>query len=304
MTIDKYLQNLLATQDLSEKQEKDIQTHKAEVTSFLRTEFGNEPVIKYAGSKEKGTMISDRYDLDIVCYFPSSDNRSLKEIREDVANRLAEKYLLNHKASAERILDLKGSESPVDFHIDVVPGRFIENTKDVFLHVAYGDKERMQTNLKVHISHIKDSGCVPIIRLVKLWAYRNNVNIKTFVLELFVVKVLSGYKDKGDLRKGFLKTLEEFKNNFSSTQLIDPANTNNIVSQLISDIEKGLIIDAAKKTFDNIFESEDISKWQDAFVDTTIQSSNVSPLAAGASYIVGGSFKPNKPWAADYDYRS
>lgn len=93
-------------------------------------------------------------------------------------------------------MDLKGSQAPVDFHIDVVPGRFIEGTTDVFLNVAYGDKQRMQTNLKTHINHIKDSGCVEIIRLVKLWAHRNNIKIKTFILELFVVKVLSEYREK------------------------------------------------------------------------------------------------------------
>ena len=84
---------------------KDLQAHKKEVTDFLRTEFGNDPVIKYAGSWAKGTMIRDCYDLDIVCYFLSSDTRSLKEIRDDVAHRLATHYLTATKASAERIVD-------------------------------------------------------------------------------------------------------------------------------------------------------------------------------------------------------
>ena len=188
MTPEKFLQNLLASQNLSDQQEKDLQAHKKEVTDFLRAKFGNDPVIEDAGSRKKGTMVCDKYDLDIVCYFPSSDTRSLKDIREDVAKHLAQNYLTTSKASAERILDLKGSTAPGDFHIDVVPGRFIEDTKDVFLHVAYGDKERMQTNLKTHIDHIANSECVSVIRLVKLWAIRNNVKIKTFVLELLWLK--------------------------------------------------------------------------------------------------------------------
>lgn len=299
MDIEKFLKGLLTSQDLSDQQEKDLQAHKKEVTNFLQSAFDTSPEIKYAGSREKGTMIRDNYDLDIVCYFPSSDDRPLKEIREDVADRLNEKYLITSKASAERIMNLKGATAPVDFHIDVVPGRFIENSDDVFLHVAYGDKERMQTNLKTHINHIKYSECVPIIRLAKLWAHRNNINIKTFVLELFVVKALSGYKDKGDLKKGFMKTLEEFKNSFSSTQLIDPANTGNIVSQLVTASEKSLVVQSAKTTFDSLSNSEDINRWQNAFVDNNavIKSSHTAQVVAGAAYVAGSSFHPDKPWS-------
>lgn len=281
-----------------------MQSHKNEVTAFLREEFGDDPVIKYAGSREKGTMICDRYDLDIVCYFPSSDERSLKEIREDVATRLSEKYLLTHKASAERILDLKGADAPGDFHIDVVPGRFIKDTKDVFLHVAQGDKERMQTNLKIHIDHIVDSGCVPIIRLVKLWAHRNNIKIRTFVLELFVVQALSGYQNKGDLKKGFTKALEAFRDDFTSTQLVDPANTNNIVSQLVDDSEKRAISQAAETVLKSIDDSDEVEKWQSAFVDSGSNSKSSVGASASASaavaYTAGSTFKPNRPWGG-YD---
>lgn len=300
MTTTKYLEKLLATQDLSEKQEKDLQSHKEEVTKFLREEFGNDPVIKYAGSREKGTMICDSYDLDIVCYFPSSDERSLKEIREDVAIRLTEKYILTHKSSAERILDLKGSEVPADFHIDVVPGRFIKDTKDVFLHVASGDKERMQTNLKVHIDHIINSGCTPIIRLVKLWTRRNNISIRTFVLELFVVHALSGYQNKGDLAKGFIKVLQAFKDDFSSTRLEDPANTNNIVSELVEDSDKRVISQAAESTLKVIEESEDIENWEKVFKDESDSSkASIASVAAATGYAVGGSFTPPSQWSGN-----
>ena len=306
MTTEKFLQDLLDSQHLSSQQEKDLCSHKTEVINFLRAEFGQDPVIKYAGSYEKGTMISDRYDLDIVCYFPSSDERSLKDIREDVATRLSENYLLTHTASAERILDLKGVEAPGDFHIDVVPGRFIKDAKDVFLHVASGDKDRMQTNLKVHIDHIVNSGCVPIIRLAKLWACRNNLKIKTFVLELFVIEALSGYQDKGDLRKGFLKAMEAFKDDFASAQIVDPANTNNIVSQLIDDSEKRAISQAAETVLEMIKDSNEVKDWQESFgvnfkgVNSE-RNSTCGISAAATGYAVGGSFAPPSQWSGNDD---
>jgi hypothetical protein len=278
------------------------------VTDFLRVEFGTSPVIKYAGSREKGTMISDRYDLDIVCYFPSTDTRSLKEIRDDVAKHLAKRYLTRPKASAERILDLKGKSAPVDFHIDVVPGRFIENSKDVFLHVAYGDRERMQTNLKMHIDYIVNSGCVPIIRLAKLWAFRNNLTIKTFVLELFVVETLSGSCNKGNLEEGFREVIESFKDDFTTTQLIDPANTNNIVSQATEESDKTTIEQMAVATFNKIGRSENMADWQGVFYevpDRSVSSGGGSAALASATstYSAGASFSPSRPFG-DYDYRN
>jgi len=288
-TIEKYLQDTLASQNLTTEQENSLQVHKNEVTTFLRQEFGTDPVIKYAGSREKGTMIKDNYDLDVVCYFPHNDSRTIKEIREDVAIHLRTKYVMHSKSSAERITNLKGETAPLAYHIDVVSGRFIENTNDVFLNVAYGDKERMQTNLKTHIDHIAKSGCVPVIRLVKVWSHRNNINIKTFVLELFIVEILSGSQSKNDLRVSFLTVMEGLKNKFKSIQLIDPANTNNIVSRLMSDFEKTQIVQAAENAFNKIDNIDQVDAWKGVFCDNTQQSSSDS------SY--NTPFTPKRPWS-------
>ena len=99
---------------------------------------------------------------------------------------------------------------------------FIEKTSDVFLHVASSDKERMQTNLKVHIDHVVKSGCVPVIRLAKLWACRNGVDIKTFVMELFVVRALGDSRNKAQLTQSFLQVLESLRDAFGTVQLVDP----------------------------------------------------------------------------------
>jgi hypothetical protein len=306
MTPGEYLQQQLDSQGLTPSQEKDLQSHKKEVTDFLRAEFGADPVIKYAGSREKGTMISDRYDLDIVCYFPSTDERSLKEIREDLAKRLREKYETRPKASAERILDLKGATAPVDFHIDVVPGRFIEDTKDVFLHVAYGDKERMKTNLKTHIDHIVNSGSVPVIRLVKLWAHRNRLQIKTFILELFVIEALSGSRSKSDLKQSFLNVLTAFETQFETMQLVDPANSNNAVSQLMPSGEKTSIAISAGSTLKSLKDFDDIAIWQQAFRETGSTANSATTAGAAsvttAAYGSGGSFTPTRQWG-DHDKR-
>ena len=293
MTTNDYLQSLLVSQELSVRQENDLQAHKKEVTDFLRAEFGAEPKIKYAGSREKGTMISENYDLDIVCYFPSSDTRPLKEIRDDMFAHLSKRYLLESKASAERILDLKGATAPASYHIDVVPGRFIEGTNDVFLHIASGERERMQTNLKTHIDYITNSGCVDVIRLMKLWACRNQVSVKTFILELFVVQTLAGYENKSNLRMSLLKVFNAMEDNFDTVQLIDPANTNNIVSHLMSASEKSLVAEKASNALAEVEGSTDITPWQVIFG----QGGNVGVVMANTNRVPTQIINPSGPWA-------
>ncbi len=278
MTPEKFLQDLLDSQNLKPEQEITLKAHKKEVTDYLIAEFQDKnPTIKYAGSYEKGTMIRDCYDLDIVCYFPDTDTRTLKEIRDDVSVHLNKKYLMQDKASAERILSLKGVTAPQSYHIDVVPGRFISGSNDVFLHLAEGEKERLQTNLKTHISHIKDSGCVPIIRLIKVWAHRNNVKVKTFLLELFVVEALSGSRSKSDLKVSFLKVLEEMKNRFATIELVDPANTGNVVSRLMPTNEKTAVAQVASKAFEALSSQDNLAVWENVFNETVPSTRSTNP---------------------------
>ena len=52
----------------------------------------------------------------------------------------------------------------MDFHIDVVPGRFTDETKaDAYLYQCGGDKKRLKTNLDVHLDHVRDSGVTDAI---------------------------------------------------------------------------------------------------------------------------------------------
>lgn len=300
MTPEKFLQELLESQNLSDVQEQALQANKKEVTDFLRAKFGDAPKIKYAGSREKGTMIAEQYDLDTVCYFPSDDARSLKEIREDVSTHLKTKYLIQSKASAERITNLRGATMTNDYHIDVVPGRFIENSNDVFLHVAYGEKERMQTNLKVHIDHIANSGCVPVIRLAKLWACRNKIGIKTFILELFVVRALSNSHSKTNLTKSFRQVLQALKDDFGTLQLVDPANSNNVVSRLVNASEKEMVANAADVALKRIIESDDITDWEDVFCESGASKHDIAPQVPMSHRNPSQGFTPRSPWSANY----
>lgn len=150
------------------------------------------PLVEVNGSMAKDTLVRAGYDLDTNCYFANDDDGAgdtLREIRDNVEEALKAEYVVKPKRSALRLTGRK--KGSLAFTVDVVPGRYVDETQqDVFLFQEGSDKERLKTNLRKHISHIKGSGHTDIIRLAKIWKLRADLGIKTFVLELLVVETL------------------------------------------------------------------------------------------------------------------
>jgi hypothetical protein len=253
MTNNEYLEKILENQDLDDdsKKLKDLRSHRDEIEGHLRDAFGTSPSIRYGGSQAKGTLNKDSYDLDLICYFPRDDDDAggtVKEIFDNVETELKKHYTVERKTSALRVKSL----SKVDFHVDVVPGRFInDDGDDVFLYRSIGEKERLKTNLDVHIEHVKDSGVVPAIRLTKLWRTRNGLQFKTFVLELAVVDILDGSND--DLEDQLTTVLTKFRDEPGDITVEDPANpSGNDLSEAWNDSVRSNVSAVAKATLSTI----------------------------------------------------
>jgi len=262
MSANTYLADILASQALADDsaEVKALQEHRADVEKLLRDEFKDSSLtIRYAGSKPKRTMNRESYDLDIISYSASGDTtagETLQDIYENTQKALAKKYLVEQKGSALRLKSCDPENLGVDFHIDVVPGRFTDDTKtDAYLYQSTGDKKRLKTNLDVHLEHVKESGVIDPIRLAKLWKVRNGLPIRTFVLELAVIKTLKDKKKAGisDQMEHFWK---ELRDNSSSLSVEDPANpTGNDLSKELDDNLKAQLASAAKRTLTQIDES-------------------------------------------------
>jgi len=252
MTITEYLNLVLKSQKLSDDQKVQLSDNRDQVESLLRDKFADTPLIKFAGSKAKGTMIRENYDIDIACYFPEECDISLKDLYDDVCDKLLEKYNVEKKTSALRIR-IPSNDGAIDSHIDVVPGKFSDSeNKDAFLYLRTGEKERLKTNIKVHIDHIIKSGLKKEIKLAKLWNIKNNLNVKTFVLELLVVEVLksSSEKDIGGRMTQFWKKLKDYINDIV---IEDPANpTGNDLSDIFNEQIKSTLSLIAGNTLKTI----------------------------------------------------
>lgn len=295
MTVADFFNQLLKSQELTPEQRAELTEHRDEVEVVLREVFGQDPTIRYAGSKAKGTMNADSYDLDIACYFPNDCEKTIKEIYDETKAALSEHFTIEPKTSALRIKSLNGSDSPVDYHIDVVPGRFIVDSKDVYLHLASAEGGYIKTNLKTHIDHIKNSGQQDIIRLMKLWKVRNRLNFRTFVLELMVVHALKGTGATGNAKK-VQEVLTFIRDNMTTVRLEDPANSDNVVTELLTSSEKLLAATLAGEAITRLEaveegeEDEKVGAWQWIFKEeaTGKQARTSTPLIVRR--------EPPKPW--------
>lgn len=254
MEIEKYLEQILSKEGLTKDsaEAKVMQEEKAKVEKAISDSFDGNPVIRYAGSYKKETMIKASYDLDIVCYFKHEDDsagNNLEDIFNNIKESLSKQYTIVPKKSALR---LQG-EDKFDFHIDVVPGRFVDDSEsDTFLYQSSGDKKRLKTNLDVHINHIKNSGLTKTIKLIKIWKDIYSIDVKTFVLELLVVKVLEKSKDDSGLGKCLEKFFEELSSNIDNISIEDPANSGNDLSELFNTAVKNELSSASTTAKDLI----------------------------------------------------
>ena len=297
MTTNEYLAKVLRLQALEEGSEelKALQERRAEVEKHICAAFEkSSPTIRYGGSKAKGTMIREAYDLDIISYFANGDTgagETLEDIYNNVKEALGKHYFVIPKASALRLTNLSPAHRGVDFHIDVVPGRFTDESKtDAYLYLSTGEKGRLKTNLDVHIEHVRDSGVADAIRLVKLWKVRNGGNLKRFVLALLVIVLLQ------DKKTGLASQLEhiwtELRDGSEDISVEDPANpTGNDLSGIWNDSVKAELTAVARRTLSLIEESG----WEAVFdpVEEKTATDKKDNLIRAAAAVAA----PSKPWS-------
>jgi tRNA nucleotidyltransferase (CCA-adding enzyme) len=293
MTDKEYLEKTLQGQNLGDdsKELKELQKRREDVETVLRDGFPNSsPTIKYGGSRAKGTLIKEAYDLDLVCYFPSDDaaaGDTLEDIYNNAADILTDAgYDVRRKRSALRLRDAQ----KVDFHIDVVPGRFTDDTKtDCFLHQEEGDQSRLKTNLKVHIDHVRGSGVLDAIRLLKLWKVRKALGVKQFVFELLIIKVLKGTSQS--LPDQVKDVWTKMADADETMTVEDPANpSGNDLSSILAASWSELQTASA-----SALRTLDASGWEGIFGKLPSTSDESASKLRSAAVSVGA---PSRPWAS------
>ena len=102
-----------------------------------------------------------------------------------------------------------------------------------------------KTNVTTHISHVSQSSRTPEIRTIKLWRNQKVLDFPSFYLELTVLDALS--YARGTLSQNVWKVFEYLRDSFMTARVMDPANTNNVISDDLTMGEKAAVRTAAIK---------------------------------------------------------
>jgi hypothetical protein len=90
------------------------------------------------------------------------------------------------------------------------------------------------------------SGRANEIRIAKLWRDQKGLDFPSFYLELTVINALAG-QYFGTLSGNVWKVFEYLRNTFPNARVVDPANTNNIISDDLTVAERTRIKAAAEQ---------------------------------------------------------
>ncbi len=197
--------------------------------------------VKISGSSKKGTAVSSGTDVDLFISLTSGTNNTLNEIYESLYTYMNGKGFVVRRQNVSIGVEYNG------YQIDLVPAR--RQSQYGNDHSLYVSKKNTwtKTNIDTHISKILRSERLDEIRLLKIWRNQNNVDFPSFYIELIVIDALRGCSTNATDRN-FIKVLEFIANSLENNVYMDPANSNNCISNQISQSEKKRIANLAFKS--------------------------------------------------------
>jgi hypothetical protein len=192
-----------------------------------------------SGSFMKGTSNKSGTDIDLFISLSDQTTESLKEICNKLFNTIQSKGYTPKRQNVSINVRVKG------FSVDLVPGK---------RQASYGDDHSLyrrradtwsKTNVATHISHVIRGGRVSESRIIKLWRDQKRLDFPSFYVELTVINALS-QQYTGTLSDNVWKVFEYLRDRFGNARIVEPANTNNIISDDLTVLDKGKIKMAAE----------------------------------------------------------
>lgn len=222
--IDEHLRAVLARHQVDTGLYSPLRAVQTTINPLLKTWGGRFIVdIKPSGSFAKGTAVHGGTDIDIFVSLTSTLTDSLKDIYDTLFNALSQAGYGPRKQNVSVGITVNG------WKVDVTPGRRQDQNGNY--HSLWSNKAGswLQTNINDHIRVVSNSGRIDEIRLIKIWRNRFGLDWPSFYLELFVIDSLRGAR-VGNVQTNVVTAIRAVADSITLRRLIDPANTNNIVS--------------------------------------------------------------------------
>jgi hypothetical protein len=190
--------------------------------------------ILLSGSYSKGTATRLGTDIDLFISVASNTPGSLKEIYENLFALCSEQGWSPRRQNVSIGVRMGGVD------VDLTPGRLQNGYRDYHSIYRRRGDTWTQTNVSLHIDTVRASGRADEIRAIKIWRHRHSLDFPSFFLELAVIEALKG-KQRGTLAANVLSALQFIGEEISRVRLVDPANTNNVVSDELTLVEKNSV---------------------------------------------------------------
>jgi hypothetical protein len=194
-----------------------------------------------SGSYAKGTAVAGGTDLDLFVSLTPSTPGTLKEIYFHLFQAAGQAGL------APRPQDVSIGTSYRGLSVDLVPARM--QAGNATYHSLYRRKADSwtQTNVALHISRVANSNRTPEIRVMKIWRNLRRLDIPSFYLELTVIDALYGRPANG-VAANVWRALTYLAESFPTARVLDPANTNSIISDSLTVAEKYSVAARARES--------------------------------------------------------
>ena len=185
-----------------------------------------------SGSFSKGTANLSGTDIDLFISVSSNVVETLREIY-DKLERALQNAVYNTRRQNVSVNITVGGRS-----VDLVPAK----RQNLFSgdHSLYRRKASSwtKTNVTTHAHLVSTSGRTEEIRVLKLWRDQLALDWPSFYLELTVLRALGSTATYGDLAANVSAVFDFLRDSFVAARIVDPANTNNIISDDLSQAGK------------------------------------------------------------------
>lgn len=201
-----------------------------------------------SGSRAKGTAISLASDVDFLVSLTSGcneNNGGLKSIFDSLYDKLNNTYQNVRKQNVSVRINLNGLQ------VDVTPARKQPGlANDHWIYLSKSGT-RQQTNIQKHNSDILNSSRTNEIKILKIWRELNQFDFPSIYLDYLLINNILLYKSKDTNSFAanawyVFNELAKDSGNPLFARIVDPANSNNILSDFLTVAEKNKIIVQAK----------------------------------------------------------
>jgi len=205
--------------------------------------WGGSHLVKaeFSGSLAKGTAVSLSTDADIFLSLSSSTPGTLAEMYSSLFSAVRAAGLQARQQNVSIGTVVNG------YSIDLVPGR--RQSQFGNGHSLFRSKANSWTltNITTQINLVAGSGRSEEIRVLKIWRTRHGLEMPSFYLELATLDALHN-ASVGDLAANVWRVLQHLRDNIQRARYVDPANTNNVISDDCTPSEKAAIAAKARQS--------------------------------------------------------